>query len=236
MTVAPGILGAGRGAPASVAEDDLALARRIAAGERAAFELLMRRYNRRLYRVARAALRDDAEAKDALQDCYLAAYRSVAHFRGESSLATWLSRLVLNECAARLRRSARRANIVPMVSADHHQQAVAGVADQAEAPEHFVARTQLRAVLERKVVELPEAFRVVFVLRSLEELTFEEIAAILQVPAETARSRFFRARGLLRESLARDIDLAEANLFDFGGAHCDGVVASVLARLKAGAT
>ena len=236
MTAASGILGAGRGTAAAVADDDLALARRIAAGERPAFELLMRRYNRRLYRVARAALRDDAEAKDALQDAYLAAYRGVAYFRGESSLATWLSRLVLNECAARLRRSARRANIVPMVSAEHHHETVVGVADQAEAPESFVARTQLRTVLERKVVELPELFRVVFVLRSLEELSFEEIAAILQIPPETARSRFFRARGLLRESLARDIDLAEADLFEFGGAHCDGVVARVLARLTAAAT
>src|SRR5262249_9200102 len=144
----------------------------------------------------------------------------------------WLSRLVLNECAARLRRSARRANIVPMVSAEHHHEAVAGVADAAEAPEHFVARSQLRAVLERKIVELPQAFRVVFVLRSVEELSFEEIADTLQVPAETARSRYFRAKGLLRESLAKDLDLAEGEIFEFGGLHCDGVVAAVLARLE----
>src|SRR5215831_489989 len=100
------------------AEDELTLARRVAHGDRGAFELLMRRHNRRLYRLARAALRDDAEAKDALQDAYLSAYRSMGQFRGEAALSTWLSRLVLNECNARSRRSLRRENIVSIVSAD----------------------------------------------------------------------------------------------------------------------
>ena len=88
--------------------DDLAIARRVAGGDRSAFEQLMRRYNQRLYRLARASLGDDAEAKDALQDAYLCAYRSIGQFRGEAALSTWLSRLVLNECHARQRRSARR--------------------------------------------------------------------------------------------------------------------------------
>lgn len=214
------------------AADDATLARHVVDGERSAFELLMRRYNRRLYRLARASLRDDAEAKDALQDAYLSAYRSIGQFRGECTLATWLSRLVLNECAARHRRALRRANIVPMVSADHHVDAVAGVADLGEAPERLVARTQMREVLERKVSELPEIFRVVFVLRSVEELSVEEVADALGVPQETVRSRYFRAKGLLRESLAKEVDLAEGDIFEFGGAHCDGIVASVLARLS----
>ena len=99
--------------PTTTATDDLAIARRVASGDGSAFELLMRRYNRRLYRLARASLRDDAEAKDALQDAYLCAYRSIGQFRGDSALSTWLSRLVLNECGARRRRSARRENITP---------------------------------------------------------------------------------------------------------------------------
>src|SRR5690349_5513906 len=99
----------------TLAEDDLSLAHRISAGDRAAFEVLMRRHNRRLYRLARATLRNDAEAEDALQDAYLHAYRSMSQFRGESQLFTWLSRLVLNECFARLRRSARRQNVIPIV-------------------------------------------------------------------------------------------------------------------------
>lgn len=217
---------------ALAAHDDATLVREVARGDRAAFEVLMRRYNRRLYRLARATLRDDAEAKDALQDAYLCAYRSAGQFRGESALSTWLSRLVLNACAGRRRRTARRENIVPIVSSDHNMDIVAGVPDSAEQPDRQVARAQMRGVLERKVSELPEILRVVFVLRSVEELSFEEIADTLSVPPETVRSRHFRAKGLLRESLAKEIDLAESDIFEFAGARCDSIVAAVLASLS----
>lgn len=213
------------------AEDDLTIARRVADGDRRAFELLMRRYNRRLYRLARAYLRDDAEAKDALQDAYLSAYRSIGQFRGDAALATWFSRLVLNECAARKRRSARRENIIPLVSFYHHMDEIAVIPDSGQGPENLLARTQIRSVLERKVSELPEIFRVVFVLRSVEELSVEEIADMLSIPHETVRSRHFRAKGMLREALAKEIDLAEGEIYEFGGLHCDSVVAGVLAKL-----
>ena len=217
---------------AATAADEFSLAQRIARGDRAAFEVLMRRYNRRLYRLARASLRDDAEAKDALQDAYLCAYRSIGQFRGDAALSTWLSRLVLNECAARRRRSMRRENIVPMVSADSSMEAFARVPDAGEPPEHCTARAQMRSVLERKVGELPEILRLVFVLRSIEELSIEEIAATLSISHDSVRSRHFRAKGMLRESLAKEIDLAEGDIYDFGGVHCDSVVAGVLVRLN----
>ena len=213
------------------AEDELTLARRIAHGDRAAFELIMRRYNRRLYRLARASLRDDSEAKDALQEAYLNAYRGIGSFRGEATLSTWLSRLVLNECGVRQRRSARRRDIIPLVSSATSRTETESVADVAEGPDRAAARTQLRATLESKLGELPEALRVVFVLRSVEESSVAETAATLGIAEETVRVRHFRAKGMLREALAREIDLAEADLFEFGGVHCDGVVASVRARL-----
>jgi RNA polymerase sigma-70 factor (ECF subfamily) len=212
-------------------EDDLTIARRVAGGDRRAFELLMRRYNRRLYRLARAYLRDDAEAKDALQDAYLSAYRSMGQFRGDAALATWFSRLVLNSCAARKRRSTRRENIVPLVSLYHHMDEISVIPDSGQGPESSLARTQIRGVLEQKVSELPEIFRVVFVLRSVEELSVEEIADTLSIPHETVRSRHFRAKGMLREALAKEIDLAEGEIYEFGGLHCDGIVASVLTIL-----
>jgi DNA-directed RNA polymerase specialized sigma24 family protein len=109
---------------------------------------------------------------------------------------------------------------------------VASVPDCGEPLDRHVARVQLRNVLERQVSELPEIFRVVFVLRSVEELSFEEIAAILSVPVETARSRHFRAKGLLRESLAKEINLAESDIFEFAGARCASIVAAVLASLS----
>jgi RNA polymerase sigma-70 factor, ECF subfamily len=211
--------------------DDRSLAQRIAKGDRAAFETLMRHYNRRLYRLARALLRDDAEAKDALQDAYLCAYRSIGQFRGEATLSTWLSRLVLNECGARRRRSMRRENIVPIVSADPSTGLLMRIPDSGERPDDCTARAQMRRVLERKVSELPEALRLVFVLRSIEELGVEEIAATLSISPEAVRSRHFRAKGMLRESLAKEIDLAEGDIFEFGGTHCDNIVTSVLGRL-----
>jgi RNA polymerase sigma factor (sigma-70 family) len=216
-------------------EDDLSIARRVADGDRHAFELLMRRYNRRLYRLARAYLGDDAEAKDSLQDAYLSAYRSIGQFRGDSTLATWFSRLVLNACAARKRRSKRRENIIPLVSFYNHMDEIAVIPDSGQGPETLLARTQIRSVLEQKVSELPEIFRVVFVLRSVEELSVEEIAATLSIPQETVRSRHFRAKGMLREALAKEIDLAEGEIYEFGGLHCDGIVAKVLASLNSDA-
>ena len=213
-------------------EDELTLTRRVAGGDRAAFEIIMRRYNRRLYRLARASLRDDAEAKDALQEAYLNAYRAIGSFRGEATLSTWLSRLVLNECGVRRRRSARRRDIIPLVSSDTSRTETESVADVAEGPDRAAARTQLRAILESKLGELPEALRVVFVLRSVEELSVAETAQTLGIVEETVRVRHFRAKGMLREALAREIDLAETDLFEFGGVHCDGVVASVLAKLS----
>lgn len=214
-----------------VAADDLAFARRVAQGDRAAFELLMRRNNRRLYRIALATLGNAAEAEDALQDAYLHAYRSIDGFRGEAALSTWLARLVLNECFARRRRGQRREHVIPLISAEDNMTAVSEVADDSPAPENALGQLQLRAVLERKVNELPEAFRLVFVLRSVEEMGVEEVARALDIPEETVRSRHFRARSLLRESLARDADLAERDLFEFGGSHCDAIVDRVFARL-----
>jgi len=209
--------------------DDVALARAVAAGDRAAFEQLMRRHNRRLFRLARATLRDDAEAEDALQDAYLAAHRGIGGYRGEASLATWLSRLVLNACHARLRRAARRDNVVPMVPLDNVETSMADDADHR--PERAAMRAQVRDLVERTLDRLPEDFRVVFVLRAVEEMSVEETAAVLGIPEATVRTRHFRARSLLRESLSREIDVAERDLYDFGGTHCDRIVARVVERL-----
>jgi RNA polymerase sigma-70 factor (ECF subfamily) len=215
---------------AALSQDDLAAARRIAGGDRAEFTSLMRQYNRRLYRLARATLRDDAEAEDALQDAYLAAYRSISQFRGEASLGTWLSRLVLNECLGRLRRSERRSKVVPIVSPNAEMSAVPE--ETVAQPDRMAARAQIREVLEHKLDELPEAFRIVFVLRSVEELSVEETAAALDIPEATVRSRYFRAKSLLREALAQEIDLAERDLFEFGGRQCDRTIERVLDRIE----
>ncbi len=212
--------------------DERSIAGRIAAGDRLAFESLMRRNNRRLYRLARATLRDRTEAEDALQDAYIAAYRSIGQFRGDAALSTWLSRLVLNECLGRMRRNTRRNNVIPIVSTNTPIEPSPMFARESDLPEKELGRTQMRELLERKVDQLPENFRAVFVLRSVEELSVDETAGCLGIPEETVRSRHFRAKAMLRDSLARDLNLAERDLFEFGGPHCDQVVANVLARLE----
>ena len=212
-------------------EDDQALVRRVVSGDRSAFELVMRRHNRRLYRLARATLKDDAEAEDALQEAYLHAYRSMAQFRGDATLSTWLARVLLNECFGRLRRDVRRQNIIP-IAGSHSEIDVDTMPDNdTESPDKALIRAEMRELLERKLDELPAAFRTVFVLRSVEEISVEEAARCLDISEATVRSRHFRARSLLRESLSQEIDLAERDVFEFGGANCDRIVAAVLSRL-----
>ncbi len=210
-------------------EEERSMAQRVAAGDRTQFEKIMRRYNQRLYRLARAALRDDAEAEDALQEAYLAAYRSMGRFRGESSLSTWLSRLVLNECLGRLRRSERRRRVMPIVSSALEINAVAG--GDSDLPERIIARRQLRSLLESKLDELPESFRLVFVLRSVEEMSVRETARTLGIPEGTVRTRYHRARTLLRQALEQDIDRAARDLFEFDGERCDRVISKVKQQL-----
>jgi RNA polymerase sigma-70 factor (ECF subfamily) len=216
-------------------DDELALVRRIVAGDRAAFELLMRRHNRRLFRLARATLRHEAEAEDALQEAYLSAYGAMADFRGEASLATWLSRLVLNECLGRLRRQARREKVVPMVSPhDDEADFDAPAPLDAGAPDRALVRVEMRAFIEQQLDRLPRAYRLVFVLREVEDMDVDETARCLDIPEATVRSRHFRARGLLREALERELGLAGRDLYEFGGAHCDRLVQRVMARLEGG--
>jgi len=220
--------------PASLASgaSDSELIARAAAGDARAFEALMRRYNRMLFRTARAILRDDAEAEDALQEAYLQAYGSLASFRAEAKLSTWLARIVANEALMRLRKQTRRAEIVPMQSADAPEVEQVMDTDMDNAPDTRAARGEIRRLLEAQIDALPETYRTVFMLRAVEELSAEETAAVLEIPAATVRTRLFRARSLLREALAQKIDVACEDAFSFAGERCDRVVASVLARLS----
>ncbi len=211
---------------------DLELARSAAAGDHGAFARIMRANNRALFRTARAILHDDAEAEDCVQAAYLLAYRGLGAFAGQSQLSTWLTRIVVNEAIARARRVARRGVVVP-IGAPGDDGAIDALASSAAGPEDEAMRAELRRLIERRIDALPEAFRAVFVLRALEELPVEETAAALGIPEATVRTRFFRARGLLREALARDIDQSLEGAFAFDGARCDRLVAAVLQRLPA---
>jgi len=214
---------------------DAEIARRIAADDHDAFRVLMRRHNQTLYRTARGILRDDAEAEDAVQEAWVLAYRAMGRFRGEARLSTWLVRIVANEAIARARKRRRGAEIIRL-DGDTEPSVDTGAAAMTESaseqPEHGALRAETRRLIEKTIDELPDAFRAVFALRALEEMSVEETAAALRIPEATVRTRFFRARALLRESLAREIDFALEDTFAFAGARCDRIVDGVMARIK----
>jgi RNA polymerase sigma-70 factor (ECF subfamily) len=214
---------------------DIEVAQRIAAGDRDELRLLMRRYNQRLYRTARSILKDDAEAEDAVQESYLRAYQAMGDFRGGATLSTWLVRIVVNEAIGRVRKRTRRAELIQLdgtmePESDTVEQSM-GVTSP-EQPEHVALRAETRRLLEAKIDLLPEAFRTVFLLRAVEEMTVEEAATCLDIPPATVRTRYFRAKGLLRESLARDVDLTLGDAFAFAGERCDRIVAGVMKRVE----
>jgi len=212
---------------------DRSLVERIAGHDHAAFERLMRRHNSRLFRVARAILKDDSEAEDAVQDAYLDAFRHIGDYRGEAQVTTWLTRIVINQALMRLRRHKRERTVVPFQQAegkdarDQRQ-----IADRtAESPAAATLRAEIRTVVESRIDQLPSAFRTVFVMRDVEEMTVQETAECLGIPPATVRTRLFRARALLREALARDVDSATLEVFGFAGDRCDRIIARVLASL-----
>jgi len=208
---------------------DTELIAMILSGDMRALETLMRLHNRTLYRTARAILRDDAEAEDAVQEAYLQAYRALGTFRGESKLSTWLVRITANEALMRRRRNARAARLMPI---DEAADAVErdGLSD-APGPEGDAQRSEIRRLLEARIDALPDGYRSVFVLRALEELTVGETGAALGIPDATVRTRYFKARGLLREWMAGDFDTTLGDAFAFAGARCDRIVRAVFARL-----
>lgn len=211
--------------------EDLALAQAVAAGDENAFVRLMRRHNQALFRTARGILRDDQEAEEVVQEAYLLAYRGMRHYRGEARLSTWLTRIVANRAIRRRQRLGRDralfvANETPIGEEDDMGESAF------QNPEAATANGELRRLLESHIDRLPDLYREIFVLRGVEELGNDEIAGILGIPEATVRTRFFRARHLLSQALAQDIDDVFGDVYTFAGDRCDRIVAGVLARLR----
>ena len=212
---------------------DQELVASAAAGDPRAFETIMRRHNRLLFRTARSILKNDEEAEDAVQEAYLHAFRALGDFRAEAKLSTWLVRIAVNQALGRLRK--RSADVIPLDSLMATPKAYTEAwmeQDSNDRPESAAERAELRKLIEGRIDKLPEAYRIVFVLRAVEELTVEETAAALGIPEATVRTRFFRARSLMREGLSRDMDMAYADAFSFDGERCDRLVARVMAKLE----
>jgi RNA polymerase sigma-70 factor (ECF subfamily) len=213
--------------------DDAGLVTQVQRGDARAFAMLMRRYNRRLYRTARAIMKDDAAAEDAVQEGYVAAYRHIGDFRGEARIGTWLTRIVVNQALQALRRTRREAVVVLFDDPPDERSQDDPIAESLKPgpPERTMLRAEMRRLIERKIDELPEGYRTVFMLREVEDMTVEETATALGIPAATVRSRLFRAKARLRESLAEELDTATQDVFGFDGERCDRIVARVLERI-----
>lgn len=211
-------------AEAPVLSVDQGTVRRVLAGNTADFEVIMRRYNQRMFRVARSILKDDAEAEDAVQQAYLSAYQNLGSFRGDAQLSTWLTRIAVNEALRRRRKSGG-----PVVLSVVEE--VPDKLDHRPTPEERASQGQLRQLLESAIDLLSESNRTVFVMREVEGLSTKEVGECLDLSEEAVRVRLHRARASLRSWLIEQVDTRAADAFSFAGDRCDRIVNGVLAHL-----
>lgn len=212
---------------------DLEIVNRVAAGDVGLFELIMRRYNQRLFRIARAILKNDADAEDAVQEAYVAAYYKLRQFRGPEGFGSWLVRIVTNEALMRHRGKARL-KVVPLswlAEPDHQEALMIDPSLPGTNPEAAVHEGQLQRLLAEAVDDLPDAFRAAFVLREIEQLSVAETAACLGVEPATIKTKVHRARCLLQKNLNTELSAALAGTYQFDGTRCDRLVTRVFERL-----
>jgi RNA polymerase sigma-70 factor (ECF subfamily) len=213
---------------ASALSDDEVI-RRVKAGEKALFEVIMRRYNQRLYRVTRSILGDDTEAEDVTQDAYVRSYLHLDQFDGRAKFSTWLTKIAVHEALARLR---KRERVVEIDAELGSMEGRMKLESKTPSPEQEVLTNTIRIVLESAVERLPQSYRSVFVMREVEQMSTAETAESLDISEESVKVRLHRARALLRKHIYAQTGAATAGAFQFLGARCDRMVSSVLVRIE----
>jgi RNA polymerase sigma-70 factor (ECF subfamily) len=206
---------------------DEELVSRVLEGQTSLFEILIRRYNQRLFRVTRAVTKDASEAEDVMQQTYVAAYSHLGQFAGRARFSTWLTKIAVHEALARVRRRGREASLD--ADADGWQEGAAMHVLQSEgpSPEEQAQAEQTRQLLESAIDALPEIYRTVFVLREVEGLDTAETAGCLGIREDAVKTRLSRARALLREELFERTGASGSSAFSFHLSRCDRMVASV---------
>jgi len=212
---------------------DEEVVRRVLEGETPLFELIMRRYNQRLYRVARAILRDDAEAEDVMQDAYVRAYEHLAQFAGRSQFATWLTRIAIHEALARSKRRRRTEQFGADDGNEVTINAEASLEGNTLNPEEQLKVTELGRALEDAILSIPEQYRLVLMMRDVEQLNTQETAAALALTEENVKVRLHRARAMVRKNLFVQAGAEAPTAFGFMGVRCDRVVAKVMKKICA---
>lgn len=202
-------------------------------GHREAFRVIMQRCNQRLFRVARAIVRNESEAEDVVQEAYTRGFAKLDTFRGEASILTWLTRITLNEARGRLRARRNTVDIDQIEAAQSQGGLIIAfpITGEAETPEANAARMQIRQLIEEAVDDLPDDFRVVFIMRDVEDCSTQETADFLDIRTETVKTRLHRARRLLRTALDEKIGVGMKGAFPFLGARCQRMTEAVLDRL-----
>ncbi|OBQ82488.1 RNA polymerase sigma factor [Mesorhizobium sp. WSM3873] len=224
---------ASQAAAVSAAEaGEMALVHRALARDPGAFRLIIKTHNQRLYRIARGVVRNDAEAEDIVQEAYMRAFASLDSFRGDASLSTWLSRIVINEALGRLR---KRKRIVAMPENPDAQiirfPLNSNDLNPGDDPERTMAQRQILGLVERATDSLPDVYRTVFVARVIEGLSIEETADLLGIRPETVKTRLHRARALVRKALDDEIGPVLLDAFPFAGRRCERLTRAVMKRL-----
>jgi RNA polymerase sigma-70 factor (ECF subfamily) len=218
---------------ATAAISDREAVDRVRRGDGASFEVLMRRHNRRLYRIARGILRDEAEAEDAVQESYVRAYEKLEEFQGSGPFSAWLAKIAVNEALGRLRRQKAAKHSLPLDDQARGDEVnlMAELTHSGPNPEQSAAREELRRLLEAAIDTLPDTYRLVFILRGLEEMSVAETADCLDVEPATVKSRYHRARKILQQRLVGLVEMTYGDTFPFAGERCDRIVAGVFRRL-----
>ena len=214
---------------AAAALTDAELAASAVAGSVLSFETLVRRHNRLLFRTARGMVPDDAEAQDVVQETWLRAFVKLDTYRGEAALGTWLARMAINIAISSQRRKGRH---VPLQDNDPAEGAMEMYnLSASEGPDATAERMEMRVLLQASIEALPAIYRSVFILRAVEDMSVQEAAFCLSVHEDVVKTRFLRARAMLREELATRVETNAHDTFAFAGARCDAVVAHVMAGL-----
>jgi RNA polymerase sigma-70 factor (ECF subfamily) len=201
---------------------------RVKAGDTPLYEIIMRRYNQRLYRVALGILRDDAEAEDVMQDAYVRAYQHLGQFARRAPFSAWLTRIAVHEALVRLRLRGRNQQLN---DTDLDGEVSMNLVDTSPNPEQNASRSELSALLDDAVLALPDPYRIVVMLRDVEELSTSETAAALELTEQNVKVRLHRGHAMMRERLFSRVGANAKNAFSFMGIRCDRVVRRVFARL-----
>jgi RNA polymerase sigma-70 factor (ECF subfamily) len=210
---------------------DAELIQRARARDEAAIRAIMQANNRRLYRMARGILRNDSEAEDVVQETYVRAFTHLDSFRGDSSLATWLARIAMNEALGRLRRQRPNVEWTTLPPGTLEAQIIQFPLSATSDPEKTMAQREIQQVVEHAIDDLPEAFRIVFITRVIEGMNVEETAEILGLKPETVKTRLHRARTMLRDNVEKKIGPIVMEAFPFAGKRCERLTEAVLKRL-----